>query len=163
MEIAKQGKIESSQDFEDRCRALAQKILCKVDDPIAQRVHQENAERMLLASFVGGLSGVAGLQVRYANPQTAQEALRIALAVQEAEKLERFNNSFYTRFDNLFSLHSRPPAERKVKVKDLDIRVQCARPVMQIVNVPQFLVGLRATALETRGLKKPCAVMNVMA
>ena len=55
LQTAKQGKNESSQDFADRCRALAQKIICKVDDPITQRLHQENAERMLLASFVRGL------------------------------------------------------------------------------------------------------------
>ena len=110
LQNAKQGKNESSQDFADRCRALAQKIICKIDDPIAQRVHQKNAERMLLASFVAGLSGVAGRQVRYASPQTVHDALRIALAVQDAEKQEEFNNSFYTRFDNSVSLHSRPPS-----------------------------------------------------
>jgi len=55
-----------------------------------------------------------------------------------------------------------PPTERKVKVKDRDIRVQRPRPVMQIVKVPRFLVGLQTTALGTSGLKKPCAVMGVM-
>lgn len=39
----------------DQCKALAQKIICKVDDPVAQRIHRETAECMLLASFVSGL------------------------------------------------------------------------------------------------------------
>jgi hypothetical protein len=65
---------------------------------------------MLLASFVSGLTGVSGRQVRYANPQTVQQALQIVLSVQEAEKQERFNSSFYTRFDNSVSLESRPPS-----------------------------------------------------
>jgi hypothetical protein len=108
LQTARQGKNESPQEFADRCRVLAQKITCKVDDPAAQRVHQENTDRMLLTSFVASLSGVQGRQVRYANPQTIQEALRIALSVQEAEKQERFNNSFYTSFDSSVSLLPRP-------------------------------------------------------
>jgi protein involved in polysaccharide export with SLBB domain len=68
-------------------------------------VHQENVERMLLATYVAGLTGTPGRQVRYANPQTVQQVLQIALSVQEAEKQERFNNSFYTRFENSVNLH----------------------------------------------------------
>jgi len=45
--------------------------MCKNSDPVAMRIHRENAERMLLASFVAGLSGVAGRQVRYQNPHSA--------------------------------------------------------------------------------------------
>jgi hypothetical protein len=62
------------------------KIVCKVDDPAAQRIHNKNADRMLLASFVAGLAGVAGRQTRFSNPQSLDEALKIALTVQEAEK-----------------------------------------------------------------------------
>jgi len=29
--------------------------MCKSSDPVAQRIHRENAERMLVASFVGCL------------------------------------------------------------------------------------------------------------
>jgi len=86
LQTARQNRGESPQDFTDRCRALVQKIVCKVDDPVAQGVHQENAERMLLASFVTGLGGTHRRQTRYAKPQTVDEALKIALSVQEAEK-----------------------------------------------------------------------------
>jgi len=41
----------------DRCRALSQKILCRVDDALAQRLHNEIAEGMLLAGFEDGLTG----------------------------------------------------------------------------------------------------------
>jgi tRNA A37 N6-isopentenylltransferase MiaA len=95
LQTARQGKNEDPQAFADRCRALAQKIVQKSDDPQAQRIHQENVERMLLASFVAGLFGAHGRQVRYANPQAMKQALTIALSVQEAEKQERFNESFY--------------------------------------------------------------------
>jgi len=58
LQMARQGKNESPQEFADRCRTLAQRITCQSDDPVAQRVHRENAERMLLASYVAGLTGV---------------------------------------------------------------------------------------------------------
>ena len=67
-------------------QGLFQKVMCKVDDPVARRIHGENAERMVLARFVAGLKGVAGKQIRYANPRKIEQAVSIALAVQEAEK-----------------------------------------------------------------------------
>jgi len=81
LQTARQRRNEVPQEFDDRCRALAQKIVCKVDDPQAQRVHQENAECMLLSAFVSGLISVPGKQFRFSNPQTIQQALSIALTV----------------------------------------------------------------------------------
>jgi hypothetical protein len=49
-----QGRNETPQEFADRCRSLSQKIICKVDGPLAQGIHRENTERMLLASFIAG-------------------------------------------------------------------------------------------------------------
>jgi len=98
--MARQGKYESPRKFADRCRTLAQRITCQSDDPVAQRVHRENVERMLLASYVAGLIGVPGKQVRYASPVSVEEAIRIAVSVQEAERQEKFNNSFYARHDS---------------------------------------------------------------
>jgi hypothetical protein len=57
LQMAWQTKHEGPQEFADRCRALAQKVMCKDSDPVAQRIHRENSDRMLLASFVAGLSG----------------------------------------------------------------------------------------------------------
>jgi hypothetical protein len=68
LQTARQKKNESPRDFRDGCRGLTQKVMCKVDDPAAQRIHRENADRILLASFVAGLTRVPGNQVRYANP-----------------------------------------------------------------------------------------------
>ena len=77
-----------------------------MDDPAAQRIHNENADRMLLASFVAGLAGQAGRQTRYSNPQSLDQALKIALTVQEAEKQEKFSESFYASFNDSLRLHS---------------------------------------------------------
>jgi hypothetical protein len=65
LQTARQGKNESPQEFADRCRSLAQKVKIKGDDPQIQRIHREDAERMLLASFVSGRAGVAARQVRF--------------------------------------------------------------------------------------------------
>jgi hypothetical protein len=98
--MAQQKKNESPQEFADRCRALAQRITSQSDDPVVQRVHRKNAERLVLASYVAGLNGVPGKQVRYASPVSLVEAIRIAVSVQEAERQEKFNNSFYARYDS---------------------------------------------------------------
>jgi tRNA A37 N6-isopentenylltransferase MiaA len=82
-----------------------------VDDPAAQRIHNENAERMLLASFVAGLAGQAGSQTRFSNPQSLEQALKIALTVQEAEKQETFSERFYATFNDSLKLHS--PGRRR--------------------------------------------------
>ena len=85
LQTARQARNESPQEFADRCRSLAQKVMGKSDNPQIQRVHRENAERMLLSSYISGLHGVPG-QVRISNPQDIDQALKIAITVQEAER-----------------------------------------------------------------------------
>ena len=67
---------------------------------------------MLLASFVTRLTGNPGTQCRYANPQSMDQALRIALSVQEAERQEKFSESFYANFDRSVRLMSKSPNRR---------------------------------------------------
>ena len=98
LQTAKQQKGESPRDFADRCRSLANKVMCKIDNPVAQRIHRENADRMKLASFVAGLKGVVGTQVHYTAPKDIRQAISLALSFEEAEKQEKFNETFYTRF-----------------------------------------------------------------
>jgi hypothetical protein len=81
-----------------------------VDEPLAQTDHYENAERMLLATFVSGLAGEPGRQVRYANPSTMEKALHIALSVEQAERQEKYNEAFYARFESSPNLKSRSPS-----------------------------------------------------
>jgi len=100
LQTTRQSGNESIQEFADRCRALAQKIVCKVDDPVVQRIHYENADRMLLASFVAGLTGIPGRQVSFSNPESLDQCLKTVLSVKEAEKQEKLRESIYTYFDN---------------------------------------------------------------
>ena len=48
------------RELADRCRAVANKVMCKVEDPADQRIHRENVDHMMLVSFVHGLSGFWG-------------------------------------------------------------------------------------------------------
>ena len=74
LQTAKQRKNESPREFADRCKGLAQKVMRKIDDPVAQRIHRENADCILLSSFVAELGGI-GKQVRYASPRDIEQAL----------------------------------------------------------------------------------------
>ena len=62
---------------------------------------------MFLASFFPRLASKVGKHVRYQSPRNLEQALQIALAVQEAEKEETFNESVYTRFETSVRLVSR--------------------------------------------------------
>jgi hypothetical protein len=86
LQMARQGKSESPQEFADRCRTLAQRITCQSDDSVFQGMHRENAERTLLASYISGLVGVPGKQVRYASPVSMDQTIRIAVSVEQTEK-----------------------------------------------------------------------------
>ena len=81
-----------------------------MDDPVAQRIHNENAERMLLTSFVTGLIRAPGTQCRYANPQSMDQGLRIALSVQKAERQGKTSEGFYASFDRSVRLMSKSPS-----------------------------------------------------
>jgi len=94
LQIARQTKGEETQAFAHGCRKLARKIICKVEDVVAQRIHNENSERMLLASFVTGLTGKPDTHCRYSNPQSKDQSRKIAMSVHEAEGKEKISESY---------------------------------------------------------------------
>jgi hypothetical protein len=96
LQMARQRKDETPQEFADRW-SLAQHTVPQVENAALQKLHYEQAERMLLASFTAGLIGTAGRQVRYAMPKSVDEALKIAITVDQAEQQERRNAAYYLR------------------------------------------------------------------
>jgi tRNA A37 N6-isopentenylltransferase MiaA len=82
LQRARKRKDESTREFADRFRDLAQKVMCEVHDPEVQRIHPENAYRVLLASFIARLTGQPGKQVRYANPQISNRRCRLPLMIK---------------------------------------------------------------------------------
>jgi len=151
LQTVRQSRNESIQEFADRCRTLAQKIVRKVDDPAAQRIHHENLDRMLLASFVVGLTGIPGRQVRFLSPQSLDQALKTALSVQEAEN---FSKSFYTSFDNSLRVRSPSPTRHA----DHRSQPQLTRGMRQLrreVNVIKPHVAAKSQRPQEAGTRGP--------
>jgi hypothetical protein len=85
LQEAVQGKDEKAEEFSDRCRKLCQKTIRKVQDEDSQRIINEEAERRLLAAYIHGLRGIVGQQVQYQMPSTMEQAVRVAVTVENAE------------------------------------------------------------------------------
>jgi hypothetical protein len=96
LQTAKQKRGETPQEFLDRCRSLAMKTVPKVEDPLLQKFHYDQAQRMLLSSFTAGLGGNSGQQVRFKMPTTVEQALQIAITVFEAEAQEKRDLAFFS-------------------------------------------------------------------
>jgi hypothetical protein len=60
-----------------------------VEDPELQKFHFQQVEGMLLSTFIAGLIGNAGQQVRFKLPQTLDEVLQIADTTFEMEAQEK--------------------------------------------------------------------------
>jgi hypothetical protein len=83
--MSRQEKGELPPEFADRCRSLAQRTVPQVENAELQKLYHEQAERMLLANSKSGLTGMPGRQVRFAMPESVDEALKIAITVEQAE------------------------------------------------------------------------------
>jgi hypothetical protein len=73
---------------------LALNTVPKVQDPQLQKFYYDQAERMLLSTYIAGLIGNPGQRVHLCMPKNFEEAVQIALTVYEAEKEERQNQAF---------------------------------------------------------------------
>jgi hypothetical protein len=85
LRAARQHRDEEISAFADRLRGLAQKLIPETSDPGMKKAHQDQAEKALLDTFARGLLGTPGQQVQYAVPASMGEAIKIAIAVQQAD------------------------------------------------------------------------------
>jgi hypothetical protein len=67
----------------------------KVEDPQLKKFHYDQAERMLLLTFITRLAGNPGHQVKFQMPPTVDQALQIAVTVFEAESQEKGSAEFF--------------------------------------------------------------------
>jgi len=105
---------------------------------------------MFLATFVVGLTGVPGTQVRYQKSPTLDKALKIALAMQEAEKQEKFGKSFYASFNNLVRLRSSSPTHHMRLPRGSEISAHAATKGQgpQEVGMHRRRLCLRVTSVK---------------
>jgi hypothetical protein len=81
-----QGKDESAEEFSGRCRKMCLRTIRKVNDEETQRIINEEAERKLLTAYVHGLRGIVGTQGQFQMPSTMEQAVRLAVTVENVEK-----------------------------------------------------------------------------
>ena len=82
LQTVRQARNEEPREFMDRCKALAQKVMGKVNDPVRAAYFRENAGRMCLACFLAGLVATPGRQFRFSYQKITRVCLKIALTVQ---------------------------------------------------------------------------------
>jgi hypothetical protein len=85
---ASKDKNETPSQFLDRCRAFSLKTIMIWQDATEQRILKEEAEFRLLTSFIYGLRGSAGRELKLRTPNSIEEALDIATIIYNTEKLE---------------------------------------------------------------------------
>ncbi|PNF14145.1 hypothetical protein B7P43_G17714 [Cryptotermes secundus] len=61
------------------------KTIRKSSDPTEQRIRKEEADFRLLTSFIYGMRGKVGRELKIRNPETVEQALSIATMVQNAK------------------------------------------------------------------------------
>jgi hypothetical protein len=86
LQDATQEKVESVEEFADRCRRLCLKTIWNVAIEATQSINEE-AERRLVAAYINGLEGVMGQQVRFRMPLSLKEAVQVAVTVSNAERM----------------------------------------------------------------------------
>ena len=65
---------------------MCQRTIRKVQDEGFQRIINEEAERRLLAAYIHGLMGVVGQQIQIQMPSTMEQAVKLAVIVENVEK-----------------------------------------------------------------------------
>jgi hypothetical protein len=94
LQDTRQEKGKSVEEFPNRFRRLCQKTIRNVADEATQRVINDEAERRLFASYINGLGGVLGQQVRFRMPHTLEEAVQVAVTISNAERLTFWRRNF---------------------------------------------------------------------
>jgi hypothetical protein len=91
LQNAVQEKNESPESFLDRLRKWCQRTIQISDKPVEQVVIDRDADRRLLATFINGLTGVPGRQVKLLMPDTIEKALNMAITATNADREDRMS------------------------------------------------------------------------
>jgi len=128
-------KLQTSRDEKMKNHRNSQTtvgVMFNVNDPVAQWIHRGKVKRTCMASLLAGLTGNPGRQVRFANPKYMQQALKIAVAVTEAERQEKVSEIFLRGLISQLITPRGLQAERIGNKKTLDRCMTHARAVNRI-------------------------------
>jgi hypothetical protein len=100
LQDAVQGRDESAEEFSDRCRKMCQRTARKVHDEETQKIINEEAEHRLLTAYIHGLKGIVGQQVQFQMPGIMEQAVRLAITVENAEKHKQLTGGAKKVFAN---------------------------------------------------------------
>jgi hypothetical protein len=103
------------------------------NDAAVHSAHNEEADRSIVTAYTSGLTGTAGREVRLRAPSTTEDALRIAITVEQAEIQEQRSNSFYldSELDISQSGRVKEPVTRHVKTDKTSAQHTPANPPNQ--------------------------------
>jgi hypothetical protein len=90
----KQKMEESVLSFADRVKILGRKITPTSEDLAVQKACSDQADRMVLAAFTNGLGGNPGKHARYNLPTSLEDAIRVAVTVEQAEACHPKSDAF---------------------------------------------------------------------
>jgi hypothetical protein len=68
---------------------MCQRTIRRVQDEEKQRIINEEVERRLLAAYIHGLKVVIGQQVQFQMPSTMEQAVRLAVTIENVERLRQ--------------------------------------------------------------------------
>jgi hypothetical protein len=113
LQRAKQLPEEGIREFSDRVVNLGRKIIPQLDDPNAQHKCNVLANKMIIAAFTEGLRGNLGNHARIAVPTKMEDAVNIALTVEQAEASKKHGDTFYVENRSGHPHQSRAPETRR--------------------------------------------------
>jgi hypothetical protein len=86
---------ESVLSFADRVRTLGRKITPTSNDPAVLKACSDQSDRLVLAALTNGLGGNPGKHARYNLPTSIEDAIRLAVTVEQAEACHPKSDAFY--------------------------------------------------------------------
>ena len=156
LQTVRQARNEGPREFADHCKALAQKVMFKVKDPVRAAYFRENAERMCLAGFVAGLVLTPGRQVRFSYQQIMRVCLKIALTVQRPKNRKKLTKFSLRGLRDHQVAQSAPQVERFASTKIQDRHLTQVLEISKI-NVAPLKKGQTLNATKVRGhLAREC-------
>jgi hypothetical protein len=112
----KQKMGESVLSFADRVRTLGRKITPTSDDPAVLKACSDQADRMVLATFSNGLGCNPGKHARYNLPTSQEDAIRVAVTVEQAEACHPKSDAFNLEEKAIENRDRK--GERRIQTKD---------------------------------------------